>query len=340
MTHEAPSLHQDLSPAELQFFKLTAEQANELDRLGPGPEAEVLVASIGENVLRNGNMAVVVETDAEGNERPLHLMNLGDDLGTTVNLAKAGNAEKYPTLDEAYQLVSPDGDTETVESVDTGEVIARVVEDSGLSRIVTQYGQLMQAVEQGRQMDAVVLRDASDHVDGLLRQLNMAASNGPWAGNKLGNHQQLMRQAQETAEALRSSAARLQYSNEATQQETRRFGQHMDASSEEAQPKLAQIDAPEAQHLRSVTQQVAEAVAAATPLARQLGDDRLQGIRLVAQQLESICYDGSLTVDDAAGMIHRARYMLEEASDSSTKSSRLYDELTHDIERLATLLRR
>lgn len=339
MTHEMPT-PQDLPPAELQFFKLSAEQASELDRIGPGPEAEALVTSIGENILRNGNMAVVVEIDAEGNERPLHLMNLGDDLGTTVNLTKADNASKYPTLDEAYRLVTPDNNAETVEPIDTTEAMAKIVEDAGMLQAITQYSQLMQAVEQGRQTDAMVLRDASDHIDGLLRQLNLAASNGPWAGNKLGNHQQLMRQAQETAEALRSSAARLQYSNEATQQEVRRFGQQMNASSEEAQPKLAQIDAPEAQQLRSASRQVAETVAAATPRVRQLGDDRLQTVRLIAQQLESICYDGSLTVDDAAGMIHRARYMLEEAGDSSTKSSRMYDELTHDVERLATLLRR
>jgi hypothetical protein len=323
---------------EPQIFKLTTEQIDQLDRLGPGPEAERFASSLGSVALGEGNVAVIVETDERGEEHPQRLVHLGADLGTTINLEKNENDKKYPRLEDAFEQVKTE---KKAQKDDEATRVSRIIEDSGLNDVIKRYESVISDIETGARYDSAALDAASEDVDSLLRAAQREADDGPWAGNHFTDHRDLVRRAEDAVDTLRGIARKA--SNEAADtpvSQLQRYNRDFTGVSERLESGLAGV---RDERGRYVVNTVVDANETLGAVARGLADSdeaSAQSLMRIASELDSFVTDRHATVSDVVDILRRAKMRLEQSLEDLQQRPRYCAQVTQKIDQIQRTLER
>ncbi len=328
-----------------QLFKITAEQEAQLGRVEMGPESEAMLQSFGA-IAVEGNVALVVTTAEDGTETPSHYVDIGSDLGTRLNPDKSERAKQLPSLEEGHALVNQKAESESEpeqEAASTEQetvaAIEKIIDESDLVEALNSYNRLHDDMEQGAHVERSALTAASEQLEMLLRSLNYANNEGPWAGNNLRNHPQLINQVRQAAEELQQVNRQIQNAGNDTADSREAFTNRFVETAENAQQKLAQIESDDARGIKRSLSDISESLQVQRMRSRNSGDDKNAKLGQLARQIEEMAYDSYMTVDDALHVIRNGQYILESLVTDGHRSRVEQEELQNQIASLARTVR-
>jgi len=307
MTEQSSRSNQSQDPPQIHV--LSPEDARSIVEMDPS-EARKLMGGIA----LEGAVGLVVERDERGAERPVKLVNLSErDLGTSIN-PESNNASKYPSLKEAYDRVVADrGD-----SVEGDGADGDVFDGEPLQAKLNEFDSLTDDLYNGVEMSQNELDGAIRSVDTLLKDLRRKESDGSWSGNKLSNHQDIVRKAQDMAVTLHRMAEGVEHSvvdGEDAGSKVKRYSTMFDETTE----------APmgESDKAKHVSQTAGAAGEDLRNLARELSgldDVRVQELRTVASALDSLANESYMTVSDASSTVANLKRRLDDVFENGARA--------------------
>lgn len=314
------------SSPELQFVPLTPEQA---ELVADYPEATKELGHVAMEGVELVGVVPATETDAA------HFVNLDSDVGTRINVTSdtekaQENYERYGSPDAAAERLYGEAPVSTEEAAE-GSTLAEAAEAAGLTDMLRQYDGLEDAIRTLDRINAENVNDLRQDIINLQQALDGA--NGPWAGNSIQDHPELISQIDAVSQSMANQVVELDNRVKGQQHETSHYVENVAAAGREVAPLGDEAD--QALFTKTFDQ-------VSTSLEQLANTDAdaaaVNLLRNVVDVLSSLRTESHLSISDVQDTTGQLMAMLETAQQQLTHMHKL-DAVSENISALEKLTR-